>query len=618
MLGLLTALALASAMPGARAEEPRPPMNFLAQASKLSQPIYTTANMLNEVIQLPMADAAEPHGATIYLEITRPDPAKYPNLGAVPVILEASPYHGANGDRLGTRIFPDPKDGNTQIGLRGYFSRRGYAVVMMDLRGTGRSKGCLDQLGPKDASDMKAVIEYLAARPWSNGRVGMAGHSYVGASQIVAASQRPKGLVTITPSAGLASMYDHQFQRGVPYNLQWIGPMVAYEWLALLRDLPAGINNAPVLGGSSGDNFGNAPNAQMGCGMQNSSAISGSGQVTGQYELWHAKRDWRAQAEDIDIPIFMIHGVNDNAARIPAAEWFFAHRYQRADDKIWLGQWNHGSGTVSSCANNNTQVPHTNCRFLQWQYSLHAWFDHHLMQRTWTDAGGVERPIDTGPPVEVYLNGIEPRSNPNAFVDPSKRGTRVFTDDAWRKFPKVELYPDASNMSLKFSEPMTAASASYSAPLDAVAARLDNGNLEFVSAPLGENTLFLGLTQLNLRASVLNSQIVHITAQLSREDVSGEREPMNTCAIAPLLRNSIATPEPVIPGLKMMLPMQCFTIAHEAQTGDRLVLAFSTSTTHHASFGSEAQITVYTGPDDTEYALPKVDDYTLYPDVPLK
>ena len=109
---------------------------------------------------------------------------------------------------------------------------------MMDLRGTGRSQGCLDHLGRKDARDLKQVVEWAASQTWSNGRVGMTGHSYVGSTPPVAAAQNPRGLATIVPSAGLASMYDHQFQDGVPYWLQWVGPIEAYEQLALERKLP--------------------------------------------------------------------------------------------------------------------------------------------------------------------------------------------------------------------------------------------------------------------------------------------------------------------------------------------------------------------------------------------
>ena len=125
---------------------------------------------------------------------------------------------------------------------------------MMDLRGTGRSEGCLDHLGAKDARDLEQVVEWAASQSWSNGRVGMTGHSYVGSTPSVAAAQRPTGLATIVPSAGLASMYQHQFQAGVPYFLQWAGPIEAYEQIAIERKLPGG------------DDFGNNLE-DTGCGL---------------------------------------------------------------------------------------------------------------------------------------------------------------------------------------------------------------------------------------------------------------------------------------------------------------------------------------------------------------
>lgn len=182
------------------------PTNYIATAG-LSQPIYETAKTTEFFTTF--------DGERLYLEITRPDPAKHGD-GPWPVIYEASPYHGTIATRIGDRIYPDPRSGNQNLGLTGYFAPRGYAVVMMDLRGTGRSTGCLDHLGPNDAKDMKLVIEYLASQPWSNGKIGMTGHSYVGSTPTVAAATRPKGLATIAPSAGLASMYDHQFQMGFP------------------------------------------------------------------------------------------------------------------------------------------------------------------------------------------------------------------------------------------------------------------------------------------------------------------------------------------------------------------------------------------------------------------
>jgi predicted acyl esterase len=602
----------------AEANEPaEPPMDYIAQRDRLSQPIYPKTVTQAETLE--MAD-----GETMYVQITKPDPDEYGD-GPWPVILEASPYHGTIASRIGDRIFPDPVDEfGDKVGLTGYFAPRGYAVAMMDLRGTGRSTGCLDHLGAKDGSDMKAVIEWLADQPWSTGRVGMTGHSYVGSTPSVAAAQRPRGLVTIVPSAGLASMYDHQFQHGVPYYFQWAGPQYAYPLLSTDRDLPPGVTD-PLTGAEGGDNWSGTPNPQTGCGWQNSAFTAGSGQVTGQYELWHGRRDWGDEVADADIPIFMIHGVNDNAARIPGAEWFFGNRHQRTGDKVWLGQWNHGSGGLSSCANESGQrIDHVNCRFHQWQYALHAWFDHHLMQRTWTDEDGVEQPIDTGPAVEVFLNGrtpFDPQQGASVVhTFPEDKEGKVLTADSWRRFPKVDLYPDAGDMSLGFAPPASDATASYSGAdvsSPALLAKQHVGaGLLFESEPLSEDALFVGVPRLQLEAAVAKGQVTHLTATLYRETASGQRETMNVCAIQPLLRNGVATPEPTVPGQRMSLPMQCFTMAHWVPAGDHLELELSTTTRHHASEGGD-EVTVFTGPGGTRYLLPQVPEGTLFDDVSL-
>ena len=584
------------------------PFNYIELAGKLSKPVF--AQTIRETFNVEMFD-----GETLYVEVVRPDPAAYGER-RLPVIMEASPYHGTLADRNGTRIFPDPVDANgNKLGLTGYFAPRGYAVVMVDLRGTGRSTGCLDHGGQNDAKDLKTIVEWAARQPWSNGRVGMTGHSYVGSTPSIAAAQQPEGLVTIVPSAGLASFYDHQFNRGVPWLLQWAGPMFAYEGLAMDRDLPPGFTD-PVSGAPTGDNFANAPNAQFGCGWQNSSLTAGTGQVTGEYESWHAQRDWRRGATAANIPIFMVHGVNDNAARIPAAEWFFGERFMRPGDKVWIGQWDHGSTNGRCGDQSGERALHPTCRFDQFTHALHAWFDKHLMQRN----------VPTGPAVEAFLNGEDP-INVTQVVNPETVGGPVYATDGWRQPSSfVNVYPDASDGSLRFAPPPGNASDSFSTVAEAVLTGV-RGKLTFTSEPLARDTLVLGLPQLRLNASVTTAEILHLTATLFRERVTGvdeegneivEREPMNFCAIQPMLRFGVSTPTPVIPTQEMELPLQCFTAAHWVPAGQRLSLEVSTKTPHHASFGStDAQITIYTGPNKSRYELPVVPQFTLYPDVPL-
>src|SRR5918999_2508252 len=234
----------------------------------LSKATFKHGDIVRESFQVPMStpDPNVPGEVNLYVEVVRPKKmAKYPT------ILELSPYHGTLADRSGARIFPGPKyvgarpayidtpEEDKTLGLAGYFAPRGYSVVFADLRGTGKSGGCLDHLGPRDLADSKELIDWIAKQPWSNGRVGMTGHSYVGSTPSMAAAQNPKALKTIVPSAGLAAMYHHQFQAGVPYFLQWAGPIEAYEQIAIERKLPGG------------DDFGNNME-DTGCGLPNSAA----------------------------------------------------------------------------------------------------------------------------------------------------------------------------------------------------------------------------------------------------------------------------------------------------------------------------------------------------------
>src|SRR5271168_4324301 len=54
----------------------------------------------------------------------------------------------------------------------------GYACVRMDVPGAGKSPGVLDCWSSNEARATYDVIEWLAAQPWCNGKVGMTGISY--------------------------------------------------------------------------------------------------------------------------------------------------------------------------------------------------------------------------------------------------------------------------------------------------------------------------------------------------------------------------------------------------------------------------------------------------------
>jgi len=81
----------------------------------------------------------------------------------------------------------------------------GYASVGVNMRGTGCSGGAYDFFEPAQLTDGYDVIETVAAQPWvEHGKVGMAGLSYPGITQLFVASTRPPSLVAITPLSVIA------------------------------------------------------------------------------------------------------------------------------------------------------------------------------------------------------------------------------------------------------------------------------------------------------------------------------------------------------------------------------------------------------------------------------
>ena len=563
------ALLIAPAAAGAQATD-------YTKTEGLTQPQYGT---VRDVLRVPAFDGRE-----LYIEVVRPRAE-----GRFPVILESSPYHGTLADRDGTRILPEPRDGDGKsVGLTGYFAPRGYAVVMMDLRGTGRSQGCLDHLGLRDARDIKQIVEWSAAQRWSNGRVGITGHSYVGSTPAVAAAMQPQGLNTIVPSAGLASMYDHQFQAGVPYFLQWAGPIEAYEQIAIERKLPPG--SADPFGLTHpGDDFGNNME-ETGCGLPQSAAVAGEDQLSGRYAAWHEARDWRDGATNAQIPVFMVHGVNDNAARVAAMDWF-TRRGGRAGDKAWIGQWDHGSGCCPTR------------RGIQWTYALHAWFDKQLAQRA----------VDTGPPVELFLGD-------GTFAE--ARGgarTEIATPPAWTEGAQYSTLRPGADGSLSEGEVGTG-SVSFQGDPTGYTDPQGTGAAEFATQPYTEDVVLAGRPELRLSASVTAPRVHLIATLFDERPEDGDRRRITQCTINPELRGGIANRQLVVPGQRYDMAPPCFAMAHHVRAGHRLVLRVTTSDPDKVPmFAVDPEINVFTGIDATSLKLPVLAAPVLQPDtVPLE
>ncbi|OJJ78033.1 hypothetical protein ASPBRDRAFT_142373 [Aspergillus brasiliensis CBS 101740] len=95
-----------------------------------------------------------------------------------------------------------------------YWTQHGYAVVRADETGTGQSPGFLDTLSTATIDAFYELIEWASEQTWSNGKVGLLGISYFGATQWQVAARRPKGLAAIVPWEGFSDFYRDACRHG--------------------------------------------------------------------------------------------------------------------------------------------------------------------------------------------------------------------------------------------------------------------------------------------------------------------------------------------------------------------------------------------------------------------
>jgi len=126
-------------------------------------------------------------GVTLYADVYRPKTE-----GTFPVILMRTPYD---------------KSVSWAVGPAYELATHGYVVVVQDVRGRYTSEGEWYPFRHESADGYDAV-EWAATLPGSNGKVGMVGGSYVGATQMLAAIAHPPHLAGICPTVTASNYHD--------------------------------------------------------------------------------------------------------------------------------------------------------------------------------------------------------------------------------------------------------------------------------------------------------------------------------------------------------------------------------------------------------------------------
>ena len=177
--------------------------------------------VIDKNVEIPMSD-----GVILRVNVFRPATE-----GNFPVIMCAHPYGKDKFNRKGIfgprplfqfRILnqPDPLVMSTYTGWEApdpaYWVPQGYAFVNIDLRGFGASGGKGDLFSDQEAQDYYECIEWAGRQPWSNGKIGLSGVSYLAISQYKVAALNPPHLAAICPWEGLSDFYrDFAYPGGI-------------------------------------------------------------------------------------------------------------------------------------------------------------------------------------------------------------------------------------------------------------------------------------------------------------------------------------------------------------------------------------------------------------------
>jgi hypothetical protein len=188
-------IAVASQLPGGT-----------AQAAPASPPEYDV--VVERDFAIPMRD-----GVGLIADAYRPSKDGKPVAGKFPVVLIRTCYN--KDTRLGIFLFDAE-----------YFAKRGYIVVIEDVRGRYKSPGRFYH-GIYEGKDGYDTIEWIAKQPWSDGKIGMTGLSYLAAVQQAAAAMGTPHLSSMFHVEAPLSYFNNGVRRGGTF-IQMVVPVAFY------------------------------------------------------------------------------------------------------------------------------------------------------------------------------------------------------------------------------------------------------------------------------------------------------------------------------------------------------------------------------------------------------
>ena len=331
-------------------------------------------------------------GVTLFADVYRPA-----GDGRYPIVLQRTPYD---------KSAPDSRFGSLDV-IRA--ASEGYAVVIQDVRGRYTSQG---EFYPflNEVNDGYDSVEWAAAQPWSSGKVGMFGGSYVGATQWLAALSRPPHLSAIVPAITSHDYYEGWTYQGGAFQLNF-----ALSWA-----LGLALFNIENLRGQLGDL--DADERRL------SEALDRVGETAGFLPLGDVPafereglapyyRDWVAHTENddywrrwniedhhasLDVPAYHLGGWYDiflggTLRNYTGMRAHSSTETARAGQKLLVGPWFHSSNPPAKTGAIDFGLGAAGAA-IDYQARKLRWFDYWLK--------GIDNGLAEEPRVDLFVMGI--------------------------------------------------------------------------------------------------------------------------------------------------------------------------------------------------------------------
>lgn len=341
-------------------------------------------------VMVPMRD-----GVRLATDIYRPAADGEPVPGRLPTILGRTTY-----DKRWPQLWVEP--------VANFFTPRGYVVAIQDVRGRHRSEGkgqYFHTLNAYEGEDGYDTVEWIADRPWSNGRVGMIGSSQGGLSQNVAMLHSPPHLTAVWVDVAPTSFFAHQSREGGAMGLHMFGALFLHAHDAQeieddpdgKREIMEGLEDLRGLLGSMPFKPGETPLRAV----PNLELTLFDYYYRGEYDdFWaqEAADHWAHFDRAADVPGVFSGGWYDPFAIATTSQYANRASTKNTPQRLDMGPWNHGGRrSGQSWAGDVDFGPDAAYGYGIFNEQRLRWFDRWLKD--------VPNGVEDDPPVRIFVMG---------------------------------------------------------------------------------------------------------------------------------------------------------------------------------------------------------------------